>query len=124
MYNIKQRRYIFYLLILIFYTNAELRDFDDSFKHRYTSDQQRCSLKPEEIQRKFQNQILNNHNILRKRHCVSPLILDDKINENAQAYAEYLAKQDGRLVHSDRKGLLGENLYSTTTSNPIQNPDG
>ena len=78
-----------------------------------------------EAQRKFQDDALKTHNLLRARHCVPPLVLDDDINRRAQAYAEQLASNDSKLIHStDRGGLLGENLYGMTRSNPITNPDG
>jgi uncharacterized protein YkwD len=128
---------IFIIFVLILHTSAKLTDNDDvlckfvknPFDRRYFFDnyqsiEQRDILIWEKIQQNFQYDMLNAHNILRKQHCVPPLILDDKISENAQAYAEYLAKQDNRLIHSDRKGLLGENLYTKTTSYSITNPDG
>jgi hypothetical protein len=78
-----------------------------------------------EAQRKFQNESLETHNILRAPHCVPPLVLDDNINMKAQAYAEQLASNDSGLIHStDRGGLLGENLYSITRTSPITYPDG
>jgi uncharacterized protein YkwD len=122
-----QQVFIIFIFTLILHTSAKLTKNDDlscqsienPFTRRYSSD----NYQPIE-QRKFQYDMLNTHNILRKRHCVPPLILDDKISKNAQAYAEYLAKQDSKIIHSNKKDLLGENLYSKTTSNPIKNPDG
>ncbi|CAF0937881.1 unnamed protein product [Rotaria sp. Silwood1] len=75
-----------------------------------------------EEHRKFQNDSLEIHNILRARHCVPPLVLDEEINIRAQIYAEYLAKRDLNLTHStDRRGLFGENLYAVTRKTPIVN---
>jgi uncharacterized protein YkwD len=102
----KQQIYIILIFPLVLQTSATLNDFFTLL-----------------IQKKFQYDMLNTHNILRKQHCASPLILDDRISEKAQAYAEYLANRDSSLVHSDRKGLLGENLYSATSSKPILIPD-
>jgi hypothetical protein len=76
-------------------------------------------------QRRFQNDSLVTHNLLRARHCVPPLVLDDDINTKAQTYAEQLASEDNGLIHSsNRGGLLGENLYSITRTSPITYPDG
>lgn len=78
-----------------------------------------------EEQRKFQQDALETHNILRARHCSPPLVLDDEINVRSQIYAEILASNDSRLIHStDRMGLFGENLYAVTRSRPITTLDG
>jgi hypothetical protein len=116
----KQQIFITFLFTLILHTSAKLRDdhslfckfLDNPFIRRYFPDnyqsvERRYILKPEKLQRNFQHAMLNAHNILCKKHCVPPLSLDDK-------YAEYLAKQESKLIHSDQKGLLGENLFSTT----------
>ncbi|CAF4716134.1 unnamed protein product, partial [Rotaria sp. Silwood2] len=75
-----------------------------------------------EAHRKFQNDSLDIHNILRARHCVPPLVLNEEINIRAQIYAEHLARKDGKLIHStDRHDLFGENLYAITRKSPITN---
>ena len=76
------------------------------------------------IQENFRQEMLNTHNYLRQLHGVPPLILDDQLTANAQTHADYLAQQDIRPMHSNRKGRLGENLYSTTARDPIHRPDG
>jgi uncharacterized protein YkwD len=50
-------------------------------------------------QHQFQDLMLKAHNQCRACHCVSPLQLDDDINQSAQDYAEYLAQID-QMVHS------------------------
>jgi len=123
----KQQIFIIFIFTLILHTSGKLtnnddlscKSFENPFARRYLPD----NYQPIE-QRNFQYDMLNAHNILRKQHCVPPLILDDKISENAQIYAEYLVKQDSKVIHSNKKNLLGENLYSTTNSNPIKNPHG
>jgi uncharacterized protein YkwD len=95
------------------------------FPDKYLSLRQNKIAKFTAARRKFQNDALDTHNILRAQHCAPPLTLDDKINIKAQAYAEYLASKNSKLIHSsDRHGLLGENLYAVTRTNPITNPDG
>lgn len=75
--------------------------------------------------RKFQNDSLKIHNILRARHCVPPLVLDEEMNVRAQIYAEHLAEKDGKLMHStDRGNRFGENLYAITRKTPITNLTG
>jgi hypothetical protein len=126
-------------LTLIVCTNAKWTHDDDNrlfelfdqsltrrhFLDRYLSLRQRENPEFTEAQEKFQNDALDTHNILRAQHCAPPLTLDDKINIKAQAYAEYLASKNSKLIHSsDRHGLLGENLYAVTRTNPITNPDG
>ncbi|CAF0871245.1 unnamed protein product [Rotaria sordida] len=76
-----------------------------------------------EAHRKFQNDSLDIHNILRARHCVSPLVLDEETNIRAQIYAEHLARKDGKkLIHSTDAGyLFGENLYAIRRKTPITN---
>lgn len=76
------------------------------------------------IQENFRQEMLNTHNYLRQLHRVPPLILDEQLTENAQAHADYLAQQDIRLMPSNRRNRLGENLYSTTATDPIHRPDG
>lgn len=116
------------IFIFIFYTNAQLADDNGlckSIQNPYSPTDYQVIEQQDILKNgKFQNDMLNAHNILRKKHCVPALILDGTISENAQAYAEYLAKHDSRLIHCERKNLSGENLYSTTNSNPIINPDG
>jgi uncharacterized protein YkwD len=112
------------------HSDADLDSLEEFLIRRYLLEKY-LSFKDREIpiftedQRKFQNESLATHNILRARHCVPPLILDDNINAKAQAYAEYLASNDSGLIHStNRGGLLGENLYAITRTNPITYPDG
>ncbi|UJR18523.1 hypothetical protein I4U23_005429 [Adineta vaga] len=79
----------------------EEEDDGNSFKPRagFTAEQNAC-----------QKEALKLHNILRARHGVPSLVLDDDINRKAQAYADYLA-QSGRFQHSSDRNGLGENLY-------------
>ena len=95
------------------------------FWTRYLSAKHRSVPEFSPEQRKFQQVALETHNILRAHHCAQPLELDDEINVRAQAYAEVLASNDSRLIHStDRKGHFGENLYAVTRSTPITVIDG
>jgi len=117
------------MLTLIVFTNTKWTNnednlnldlFEESLIRRYLMDEyllfnHRETATFTEAQLKFQNDSLETHNILRALHCVPPLILDDEINMRAQAYADYLATNDSRLIHSHgRHGLFGENLYSVT----------
>ena len=68
-------------------------------------------------QQQFRDQMLEAHNEYRGRHCVSPLTLDDELNNGAQQYAEYLVQIDS-LQHSQEEGL-GENLYTYSSSDEI-----
>lgn len=72
----------------------------------------------------FRQEMWNTHNYLRHLHGVPPLILDDQLTETAQMRAESLAQDDGRPVQGNRKPRIGENVYSTTAMNPIQQLDG
>ncbi|CAF0795279.1 unnamed protein product [Rotaria sordida] len=73
-----------------------------------------------EAHRKFQNEALDIHNVLRARHCVPPLVLDEEINIRAQKYADQLASTNSKLIHStDRGDQFGENLYVITRKHPI-----
>ena len=129
------------LLIFVVFTSARSNNVDDdddvdfdlfetpltrrSHLNRYHAFKQRETSTFTEVQRKFQNDALNTHNILRAHHCAPPLTLDDEINAKAQAYAEKLATADNGLVHStDRHGLLGESLYLLVRTIPITDPDG
>ena len=91
----KQQIFIIVLFTFILHTAAKIKQDE--------------LLLPEKSQKRFQHDMLNTHNLLRKQHGVLPLILDDKISETAQSYAEYLANEDSKLVHSDHKSVLGEN---------------
>ena len=73
-------------------------------------------------QRKFQREMLQAHNAHRKRHCASPLRLDDRLSRSAQNYAQRLATIK-TMVHSGTKGL-GENLYFKSSSNQITEING
>ena len=65
----------------------------------------------------FRQQALVAHNYYRRLHGAQPIALNSTINAIAQAYAEVLAAND-TFVHSSGSGL-GENLWSTGSSNPI-----
>ena len=118
----KEKIYILFILVLNIRVNLtdDVNQVCEALNNHYSPNYYQLI----EQKRNFQKDMLNIHNRLRKLHCVPSLILDDKLNINAQAYAEELAQQDSKLIHSDRKGLLGENLYSTTSSNPIKHPNG
>lgn len=92
---------------------------------RYLPFEERAVREFTEEQRRFQNDTLIAHNILRARHCVPPLELDDEINVRAQEFAEVLASNASNLYHStNRMGRFGENLYSLTRTKPINFADG
>jgi len=108
------------MVTLIVFTNAKWTNdgddldfdlFEESLIHRYLLDEylsfkDRETATFTEAQRKFQNDSLETHNILRARHCVPPL------------------SNDNGLIHStNRHGLFGENLYSVTRANPTIIPD-
>ena len=56
------------------------------------------------------------HNDARKEVGTPPLEWSIELANDAQDYADHLAKNDGRLVHSSHWGQ-GENLYKTWSSN-------
>lgn len=56
------------------------------------------------------------HNDARKEVGTSPLAWSIELANDAQNYADNLARYDGRLVHSAQRGQ-GENLYKIWTSN-------
>ena len=74
-------------------------------------------------QRRVQQEMLDEHNYYRKRHCVGALRLDDSLSRSAQNYAEKLANYIGSLVHSGTSGL-GENLYWSYNSRGIGSING
>ncbi|CAF3461378.1 unnamed protein product [Rotaria sp. Silwood1] len=62
---------------------------------------------------KFEAEMLKLHNYHRARHCAPPLVIDQRLNQIAQSYAEYLAATS-TFEHSGNKlgnEALGENLY-------------
>jgi uncharacterized protein YkwD len=86
-----------------------------------SSDQQPDNFDFTDQQRQIQKEVLNTHNTLRAQHCSPPLVLDDEINIHAQVYANILAVNESKLVHStNRKGRFGENLYTMMRGNPIK----
>lgn len=89
----------------------EEEESGSSFKPRagFTAEQNAC-----------QQEALKLHNVLRARHGVPALVLDDNINRKAQAYADYLAKS-GRFQHSSDRNGLGENLYTQMGSMAMEN---
>ncbi|CAF3270805.1 unnamed protein product [Rotaria socialis] len=117
------------LLTFFVFSNAELLNHNkDSVGQSSIHHATHLSLKRKEISkftpahRKFQNDALEIHNILRARHCVPPLVLDEEMNIRAQIYAEHLAEKDGKLTHStDLGNRFGENLYAITRKTPITN---
>ncbi|CAF2128841.1 unnamed protein product [Rotaria magnacalcarata] len=119
---------IIFLTFFVF-SNAELLNHNkDSVEQSSIHHVAHLSLTRKEISRftpahrTFQNDALKIHNILRARHCVSPLVLDEEMNIRAQIYAEHLAEKDGKLIHStDRNDRFGENLYAITRKTPITN---
>ncbi|CAF1421635.1 unnamed protein product [Adineta ricciae] len=64
------------------------------------------------------------HNVLRARHGVPPLVLDDKMSKKAQDYAEFLAN-NGLLQHSspEERDELGENIFAEFEARPENNLD-
>ena len=93
--------------------------------HKYRSFKQRDSFQPDEDPETFQQTALKAHNDLRAQHCSPALEIDEEINKRAQIYADILASNDSKLIHSsDRMGRFGENLYSVTRSRPIANVGG
>jgi len=65
----------------------------------------------------FRQEALVAHNYYRRLHGAQPIALNSTINAIAQAYAEVLAAND-TFAHSSGTGL-GENLWSTSSSNAI-----
>ena len=118
------------IMTFVVLIDADMDSFEQSlirryFLNKYLSLEDRETSPFTEDQRRFQNDSLVSHNLLRARHCVPPLVLDDDISTTAQAYAEVLASNDVGLIHSaDRGGLIGENLYSIIRSIPITYSDG
>ena len=93
--------------------------------HKYHAFKQREVTEDQKQIREFQQEALESHNILRAQHCSPPLVLDEEINVRAQIYANILASNDSKLIHStDRLGRFGENLYAITRSSPIKNVGG
>ncbi|CAF1664183.1 unnamed protein product, partial [Didymodactylos carnosus] len=70
----------------------------------------------------FAEKTLAAHNQFRSKHCASPLVLDDELNNIAQKYAEHLA-QTGSFEHSHTKGL-GENLWEKSGTTELSDIDG
>ncbi|CAF0790997.1 unnamed protein product [Didymodactylos carnosus] len=73
-----------------------------------------------------QKNALRQHNIFRRRHCVSALKLNNTLNSIAQRYANKLANTN-TFVHSNNKlngQRLGENLWQTTSSRRLTAVDG
>ncbi|UJR27184.1 hypothetical protein I4U23_008480 [Adineta vaga] len=142
MLNMKGQVLLVIFLIIFVFTKAKWisdeeddndSDFDlflrSIFHHqnlrKHSPVKQREILEFTEDQRKLQDEALITHNILRAKHCVPPLILDDEVNTRAQIYAEFLAINDTTLFHStDRLGQFGESLYSIERSRPITNVTG
>ncbi|XP_077517171.1 Golgi-associated plant pathogenesis-related protein 1-like [Amblyomma americanum] len=65
--------------------------------------------------KKFQRQVLQQHNVLRPKHGVPKLKLNEKLNRFAQARANELAKrvtnENGHRLWHIKKYPFGENLY-------------
>lgn len=57
------------------------------------------------------NNLLHLHNKARAEHGVEPLVLDENLNERAQAWAETVNKNNWGSKHSHEKGV-GENMAS------------
>jgi uncharacterized protein YkwD len=74
------------------------------------------------VQSACQLSALKLHNSLRNRHGVQALTLDDAISQKAQAYAEYLASNN-LFEHSTDRNDLGENLYTSSSSQSLVNDD-
>ena len=70
----------------------------------------------------FRQQALVAHNYYRQLHGAQSIALNSTINDIAQAYAEVLAAND-TFAHSSGTGL-GENLWSTSSSNAITYVNG
>ncbi|CAF0960944.1 unnamed protein product [Didymodactylos carnosus] len=73
-------------------------------------------------QLKVQQEVLQQHNLYRARHCALALILNDVLTEIAQEYAEELAIQN-QFQHSSNTvnggKSLGENLYMMSGSETL-----
>lgn len=69
----------------------------------------------------FQQQMLAQHNQLRRRHCASGLQLDDGLNQIAQAYADSLAAKN-QFQHSGNG--YGENLYMMSSWQSLASLNG
>jgi len=64
----------------------------------------------------FAQEALDQHNKYRAIHGVKPLVLDTKLSQHAQKYAQHLAKTS-TFEHSDDPDY-GENLYWSWSSDP------
>jgi len=61
--------------------------------------------------------LLNKHNEYRRRHNAPALTLDNTLNNDAQEWADHMARYD-LWDHDDNRGNQGENLFSG--SNPLE----
>ncbi len=85
---------------------------NDHEPQQKNSNQNNLSDNFDEVQSKFINEALEQHNDCRRRHAVEPLVHNPELSKIAQKYANYLAKIE-QLKHSSNKYAdqkLGENL--------------
>src|SRR4051812_15796001 len=68
----------------------------------------------------FLTTMVNSINQHRAKHGVPPVELDQGLVDYAKSRAEHVADK-GALVH-DGTGSYGENLYSSSSSEPVQGP--
>ena len=80
------------------------------------------TISSQQLLAKYQREMLDAHNVYRKRHCAPALRLDDRLSRSAQNYAEKLARMN-TMVHSGITGL-GENLYVRRSSRKIDQMNG
>ncbi|CAL8250276.1 unnamed protein product [Boreogadus saida] len=66
----------------------------------------------------FQKEFLTAHNTYRQMHQSPPLTQSKDLNESAQSWADHLL-DIGKMGHSSRPDGIGENIYSMSSSAPI-----
>lgn len=70
------------------------------------------------MKKRVTQEMLRLHNYHRARHCAKPLVINNRLNQTAQSYAEHLAATS-TFEHSHMKfdgENLGENLYMSWIS--------
>ncbi|CAF1451127.1 unnamed protein product, partial [Adineta steineri] len=71
----------------------------------------------------YRQQALDEHNLLRKKHCVPPLTLDPALNDIAQTYAQHSADTH-IFAHSGNKfngQWMGENIFAMSGGSLLYN---
>jgi uncharacterized protein YkwD len=74
----------------------------------------------DQTSQEFLSSMVDSINQYRAKHGVPPVELDQELVTYAKSRAEHIADK-GALVH-DGTGGYGENLYSSSSSEPVQGP--